>query len=111
MSMRVQLVGLVPFTSPRTSYDTTGAAVSFRRQGSTQPRRSTHLSLYVYTGTALVALDGNVSGPFIELGAGAAFDFPIETEAVYVKGSGAATEVAVVAAINPVEEGTKGRVT
>lgn len=109
MSMRVQLEGLVPFTSPKTSYDTVGAAVAFRRAGSIQPRRSAHVTMYVYSGTALIALDGDKDGPFIELGAGGSFDFPIETEAVYIKGVGGATEVAVVAAINPIEEGPKGR--
>lgn len=103
--MRVQPVGLVPFTSERQTYTTTGRAVSFRRGSSAVPLKTVHVSLYVYTGTALVALDGSTAGPFIELAPEQAFDFPIATEAIYVKGSGGDCEVAVVAAINPIEEG------
>lgn len=101
--MQVQHVGLVPFTSPRGSYDTTGRPVSFRNPGDQSPTRTTHVSFVVYTGTALIALDGNSAGPFVELEEKGVFDFPIETECVYIKGKGGTAEVCVVAALNPIE--------
>lgn len=109
MAQKVQHVGLKPFTSPKTSYDTTGAAVAFRYPGDVASRRSAHLTIFVHTGTALISLDGNINGPFIELSKGGSFDFPIETEAVYIKGVGGPAEVAVVAATNPVTDSPRGR--
>lgn len=103
--MRVQAVGLSPFTVARATYNTTGRAVSFRRNNSPLALTTTHVTFRVYTGVALVALDGSIAGPFIELGTNESFDFPIATEALYIKGLGGDCEVAVVAAINPIEEG------
>ena len=39
----------------------------FREAGAQTPRVSSHLSMFVYTGTALISLNGAVGGPFIEL--------------------------------------------
>jgi hypothetical protein len=101
--VQVQHTGLVPFPVARATYDATGRAVSFRLVGGSAPIRTAHITFIVYTGTALISLNGDVAGPFIELEVKGAFDFPIETESVFIKGKGAATEVCVVAALNPVE--------
>ena len=101
--MIVQHSGLVPFTVPRGTYNSTGEVVSFRRSGAYAPLRSAHIAIFVYSGTALVALDGNASGPFIEIEPEGALDFPVATTEVYVKAKTTPCEVGIVAALNPIE--------
>lgn len=105
MAVKVQHIGLVPFISPRATYDTTGVAISFRVAGVPNPILSAHVTLYVYRGTALVALDGEVAGPFIELVVGQSFDFPVATQAVYIKSKAGTADVGLVASLNPIEKG------
>jgi hypothetical protein len=101
--MKVQYEGLKPFTIPRDTYTTVGKAAVFRLPNSTTHLLSSHVSFVIYTGSALVALDGNINGPFIELTSPWSFDFPVATNALYIKGNGGNCEVAVVAAVNPIE--------
>jgi hypothetical protein len=103
--MTVQFVGLTPFTVARQSFDTTGRAVAFREPNTHVHMRSAHVSLFVYTGSALVSLTGNAADPCIELPPLMAFDFPVATDSVYIKASSGTCEVAVVAAIAPIERG------
>lgn len=106
MALLVQNIGLVPFVSERQTYDTTGRAVSFRKDGVAPiPRKSVHVTFRVFTGTALVSLRGVDASPFVELTANESFDFPISTESLYIKGKAGDCEVSVVAALDPIEEG------
>lgn len=98
-------IGLLPFTKERATYSITGAAVSWEEPVSKSPRLSAHITIYVYSGVALVSLLGSTTGPFIELVEGQAFDFPVQANAIYVKGKIGNTDVGVVAALNPLERG------
>jgi hypothetical protein len=105
MTQKVQYVGNTPFVQPKDTYDTTGKAVAFRETNGHSLMQSAHVSFVVYTGTALVALNGSIAGPFIELKAPWSFDFPIATDSLFIKGLGGPCEVAVVAAINQLDRG------
>ena len=106
MASRVLSAGYTPRVFPKATYSTTGSALSFA-DATGKVRRSAHLAIYVYAGTALIAFDGLASGGNeLELAAGASFNFPVETTAIHVKASVATTSVGVVVGLYPGRSGS-----
>ena len=100
-------IGLKPFTSPKQAYDTVGRVISFRSLEDTKshiPRYAVHITLMVYSGEALISLNGKMEGPYIELPPMGAFDFPVATDSVYCKAKSGTTEISLVAALQPLED-------
>lgn len=80
----------VPFVSERATYTITGASI-------VPPRKLVYVTMKVYTGNALVSLDGDPAGKFVEVDDGEGFSLPVSTHSLYIKGLGGDCEVCVVA--------------
>jgi hypothetical protein len=95
--MLTQELGDNVYVVPKATYTTVGQVVTF-----TSP--TTYIAIKVHVGTALIALNGNPSGPFLEIGPGEGFSYSAATTALYVKGSGASADVSIVSSLSPLED-------
>ena len=97
MSLPILSKTFTPIVIERTTYDATGVNVPFIDAHLGVATLVTFVSLFVYSGTALVNLNGVSSGKFVELPAGTPFDYPVGTSSIWVKGKGGSCDVGIVA--------------
>jgi hypothetical protein len=88
-----------PIVIEASSYDETGRVVSFDDIDTPQREYILNVSIIVYSGTALVNLEGKSGGKKIKLPAGLPFDFPVAAGEIFIQGLGGPCEACVVGAL------------
>ena len=97
----IRNLGFESLVFPKANYNTTGSAISF--QSGSQKQRSAYVAIKNHTGICLISLDGSSSAPFIELGVGEGFSFPLQTTGLFIKSSTGTTDVSVVIGLHPID--------
>jgi len=97
---QIAMQGLAPFVVPKTTYSTAGGVVLFTDVAG-YPAWTSMVTFRVDSGSALVALTPDSSGPFIEFAEGSGFEYAVRTKGLYIKGDGADCDVTVIALLDP----------
>lgn len=88
-----------PIVIEAATYDETGLVVSFDDLTTDQKEKIVGVSILVYTGTALVNLEGDPNGKKIKIPSGIPFDFGVGTDKIFIKGLGGSCEACIVGAM------------